>query len=110
MNEGESCPGEDECSKDRSLPLGKYGEDADIETTCRGCKLVASKPESIPHELADHVSTAANLDRIQRIGGRFAYPDALTPIEWGCLAGLDEGRGLAEKLKRKREPKDKHKK
>jgi hypothetical protein len=84
------------------MPLNKY-EDADIETSCGGCKLRNTKPEWISDDLIDHVGTAAELDRIHRIGGRFTYPDGLTAHEWVCLSGLDQGRGEADKLKRQRD-------
>ena len=102
-NEGKSCPGEEECgdarSKDRG-PLSKY-EDADVESICGGCKLRDSKPESIPDELIFHFTSALRLERVYEMGGRFQYPDGLTPLEWEILDALKTGRSQAEKLKPK---------
>jgi hypothetical protein len=102
-NDGESCPGEDECGDPTSRdagPLAKYGSD-DTEAICRGCRLRESKPEAIPAELAQHVATAVEMDEIQAVGGSFTYPDGLTAAEWAALRGLSRGRAAAEKLRPK---------
>lgn len=102
QNKGESCPGRVDCSE--SGPLRKYGVE-DEERICKGCPLVATKPESIPDDLARHMSTAIELNELQRSGARFNYPDSLTPAEWAAIAAHTRGSDKAEALRRKREDK-----
>ncbi len=52
------------------------------------------------------VSIALELSEVERSGGKFAYPDALSALEWACLIGLTRGKDGAESLKRERERKE----
>lgn len=87
------------------MPLNRYADD--VESTeaeiCEGCKFYPTKPEAVPREIAFYVATALELSELESSGGRFAYPEAVTPIEWAAIAGLARGRGRAETLKADRE-------
>lgn len=84
------------------MPLNRY-PDQDEEATCKGCKLLKTKPENIPDDLAPFVARAIDLSEIEHIGGRFDYPDALEAVEWEALRALSRGRDKADSLKRKRD-------
>ena len=80
--DGRSCPGEEICAhtgplRDKSRP---------IEEICSACPLLPTKPGNIPSHLAMAVIAALRLDRLQEGGSTFAYPDALSPVEWAALS------------------------
>lgn len=56
-------------------------------------------------ELVGFVAIAMNLSEVERIGGKFDYPDGLTAVEWETLRGLARGREKAEAMRQKRERK-----
>ncbi|MEZ5421855.1 MAG: hypothetical protein R2682_02015 [Pyrinomonadaceae bacterium] len=84
------------------MPLNKYPDRPEADV-CRGCPLVATKPEAVPDELIDGVHLALSLSELQRSGSTFAYPHALSKLEWAALAGLQRGRDRAESLKAERD-------
>lgn len=81
------------------------GDGKDEERICRGCPLLKTKPETVPQELIGLVAIATNLSEVERIGGRFDYPDGLTILEWECLRAISRGRDRAEGLRQKRDRK-----
>jgi hypothetical protein len=87
------------------MPLEKYRENPE-EETCAGCKLFPTKPGNIPDEIAGPTYLALQLSEIERSGGKFNYPDALSPFEWSAIAGLTRGRERAENLRQDRERTD----
>lgn len=61
--------------------------------------------EAIPEEIIGFVGITLDLTEIEKTA-TFAYPDALSPLEWHCLRGLTRGRDRAESLKQERDRKD----
>lgn len=47
------------------------------------------------------IGVAIELDEAQSIGGTFGFPDALTPIEWAALRGLNRARRRFESVRAK---------
>lgn len=88
------------------MPLNRYGESQSEEEICRGCRLLPTKPEAVPEELAGFVYMALELAEIERAGAKFEYPGALIPLEWNLLRGLTRGRERAENLRQERERAD----
>lgn len=89
------------------MPLKKFeGNGQSEDEICGGCRLFDSKPEATPHHLIEYVNIALNLSQIERGGGRFAYPQALAPLDWACLTGLTQGRDRADGLRSDRERKE----
>lgn len=80
------------------MPLNKYSGKSEADV-CSGCKFLPTKPEAVPSELAESVAIALELSELQNSSATFAYPDALSPLEWNCLRGLSRGRERAERLK-----------
>lgn len=109
LNDGESCPGSQECRETRGMPLNRYVDD-DEDKVCGGCALFPTKPEAIGDEIAEHVSNALALSELKRGGARFDYPDALWPHEWAALNGMTRGGDRAESLRQARDRKDAKKK
>lgn len=71
---------------------------------------MATKPENVPEKLTDAMSLALGLMEIQRAGAAFAYPTALSKLEWAALAGLQRGRDRAEALRAERDRREARKK
>ena len=88
------------------MPLWKY-TDTDEADVCKSCPLVATKPEAIDEQLMPFIAMAIDLAEVRTIGGRFAYPDALTIVEWAALRSLQRGQDKAKELSDKREAKKK---
>ncbi len=94
------------------MPLNRYAEDEETteEEICKGCRFYPTKPEAVPREIGFFVSAALEFSEIESSGGRYAYPDALPPIDWATMEGLARGRNRANSLQGDRERKDKRKK
>jgi hypothetical protein len=88
------------------MPLNRYLENQTEDEICKGCRLLPTKPEAIPEELAGFIYLALNLAELERGGAKFEYPGALTPLEWDALRGLVRGRERAENLRQERERAD----
>lgn len=88
------------------MPLNRYGESQPEEEICRGCRLLPTKPEAVPEDLAGFIYLALELSEIERAGAKFEYPGALAPLEWNLLRGLTRGRERAENLRQERERAD----
>lgn len=106
QTKGESCPGAAECRDTRGMPLNRYLENQTEDEICRGCRLLLTKPEAIPDELAGFIYTALGLSELERGGAKFDYPEALSPLEWESLRGLTRGRERAENMRQERERKE----
>lgn len=61
--------------------------------------------EAVSDDIMEFVGIALDLTELEKSNAAFAYPDALTPLEWHCLRGLTRGRDRAESLKQERERK-----
>lgn len=85
------------------MPLNRYGASQSEDEICRGCRLLPTKPEAIPDELAGFIYMSLGLSELERGGAKFDYPDGLTPVEWESLRGLVRGRERAESLRHERE-------
>jgi hypothetical protein len=85
------------------MPLNRYLENQTEDEICRGCRLLPTKPEAIPEDLAGFIYLALNLAELERGGATFDYPGALSPVEWEVLRGLTRGRERAENLRQERE-------
>jgi hypothetical protein len=85
------------------MPLNRYLDNQTEDAICRGCRLLPTKPEAVPVELACFVYMALGLSELERGGAKFAYPEALNAVEWSVLRGLTRGRERAESLRRERE-------
>lgn len=86
------------------MPLQKYSGESE-EKICSGCKLLPTKPESVPDALAWAIANTFELAELQAANAQFQYPESLSPIDWICLRGLARGRERANKLKEQREEK-----
>lgn len=85
------------------MPLNRYLENQTEDEICRGCRLLPTKPEAIPEDLAGFIYLALNLAEIERGGAKFDYPGALSVVEWEVLRGLTRGGERAESLRQERE-------
>ncbi len=92
------------------MPLNKYLSARPEEEICRGCKFFPTKLEAVPEKIAEAVAVALEFSEIERGGGCFQYPDALTPAQWACSRALTRGRERAENLKADRDRKDRRRK
>jgi hypothetical protein len=88
------------------MPLNRYLESQTEDEICRGCRLLPTKPEAVPEELAGFVYMALGLSELERGGAKFAYPEALDAVEWSALRGLTRGRERAESIRQERERAD----
>lgn len=88
------------------MPLWKYTDDDEADV-CKSCPLVATKPEAIEARLVPFIAMAIDLAEVRAIGGRFAYPDALSVIEWAVLRSLQRGQDKAKQLSDQRDAKKK---
>lgn len=103
--------GSSECRETRGKPLNKYeGNGQSEDEICGGCRFFDSKPEATPPELIEYVNIALAFSETTRGGGHFAYPDALDPLDWACIAGLTRGRDRADGLRNERERKERRRK
>lgn len=91
------------------MPLNRYTQQPE-ESVCQGCNLVDTKPEGIPEEIASFVQITLQISEIERSGGTFAYPDALSSLEWACVCGLTRGRERAQGLSDERDRKERRRK
>lgn len=98
-----------QCRETKGKPLWKH-PDVPEDEVCRGCPFLATKPEAVPPDIAEHVAAALGLAELQRGGAAFAYPNGLTPLEWATLNGLTRGKDRAEGLKADRDRKEARKK
>lgn len=85
------------------MPLNRYLENQAEDDICRGCRLLPTKPEAVPGELAGFIYLALGLAELERGGAKFDYPGGLSPVEWESLRGLTRGRERAESLRQERE-------
>jgi len=95
----QTCPGEDKCESEETGVIHKarqYDPDEPIDAICGRCKLLETKPGQEPPQLTQAIVRANELDALRSAGATFAYPDALTPFEWACIAALQDGRNLSE--------------
>jgi hypothetical protein len=103
QNDGESCPGSADCSETRGKPLNKYLGRQTEEEICKSCKFLPTKLEAAPNEITAHLMNALEFSTLEKGGATFAYPSALSPLDWACINGLTLGRDRAESLKAERE-------
>jgi len=95
----QTCPGEDKCESEETgviFTALKYDPGEPIDAICGRCKLLETKPGQEPPQLTQAIVRANELDALRSAGATFAYPDALTPFEWACIAALQAGRNLSE--------------
>jgi hypothetical protein len=69
--------------RDRSRP---------IEKICGGCDLRHTKPGSQPGHLSALIVETLRLDELKEGGATFAYPDALSALQWLSIQALVTAR------------------
>jgi hypothetical protein len=92
-NEGERCPGEIKCHH-----LKKPGME-DPVTTCPDCPLYLTKQSREPEYITILLSTAMQFDEMKEAGLVIGDINALSPIQWAAVKGLQRGRRLADEYK-----------
>lgn len=86
------------------MPLNKYPDRPEDEV-CGGCRLLPTKSEAMPPDIATHAADALTLSELTRSGASLSYPHSLSAAEWAGLRGLTRGSERAESDRRKREEK-----
>lgn len=82
-----------------SFPLFQQ-PDRPIGDVCEECELVETKPGRLiqlaegvqAQDLGPAIRRTIDLDDWHEAGATYAYPEALSPIEWACLKGLRRAR------------------